>query len=346
MSRVDVIIPCYQYAHYLRACVESVLAQPRVDVRVLVIDDASPDDTPQVAAALVRQDRRVEYRRHEVNQRHIATYNEGLRWASADYTLLLSADDLLAPGALRRAARVLDRYPYIGLVHGRQTFFDTAPGPAQTPEHETDGPCEVLSGEAFVESCCAVGHNPVATPTAIVRTALQHTIGGYSASLPHTADLEMWLRFAARSGVARLEAHQAYKRMHQANMQYQFVAAALTDLRELQAAFDSFFHQDGRLLSAAGPLQELAHLRVAERAFWAASRAFDDGDDSACRQLLDYAGQLRPDLPARPEWSRLRWKRRLGARGWSLLHPWVERFRRKKSDPVSWANRSLTAAQQ
>ena len=49
MSRVDVIVPCYNYGRFLRECVESVLSQP-VDVRVLIIDDASTDDTPQVAA--------------------------------------------------------------------------------------------------------------------------------------------------------------------------------------------------------------------------------------------------------------------------------------------------------
>src|SRR5581483_9622000 len=44
-SRVDVIIPCYRYAHFLRDCVKSVTSQEGVDVRVLVIDDASPDET-------------------------------------------------------------------------------------------------------------------------------------------------------------------------------------------------------------------------------------------------------------------------------------------------------------
>src|SRR4249920_3034504 len=52
VSRVDVIIPCYKYARYLAACVESVLTQDGVDVRALVIDDASPDETPSVAARL------------------------------------------------------------------------------------------------------------------------------------------------------------------------------------------------------------------------------------------------------------------------------------------------------
>ena len=42
----------------------------------------------------------MEFRRHPVNRGHIATYNEGLEWASGDYLLVLSADDMLTPGAL------------------------------------------------------------------------------------------------------------------------------------------------------------------------------------------------------------------------------------------------------
>ena len=47
MSRVDVIVPSYKYAHFLRECVESIQSQSLTDVRVLIIDDASPDHTPE-----------------------------------------------------------------------------------------------------------------------------------------------------------------------------------------------------------------------------------------------------------------------------------------------------------
>jgi len=46
VSSVDVVIPCYNYARFLSRCVDSVLQQQGVDVRVLIIDDASSDDTP------------------------------------------------------------------------------------------------------------------------------------------------------------------------------------------------------------------------------------------------------------------------------------------------------------
>jgi len=103
VSSVDVFVPCYRYGHFLRECVESVLSQTDVSVGVLIIDDASPDNTAEVATALVNEDPRVSFIRHAENKGHIATYNEGIEWASADYMLLLSADDYLLPGALSRA---------------------------------------------------------------------------------------------------------------------------------------------------------------------------------------------------------------------------------------------------
>ena len=109
MSSVSVIIPCYNYASFLPACLESVLSQG-VDVAVLIIDDCSTDDTPTVGAALAA-DPRVTFRRHEQNIRHIATYNEGLDWANGDFTVLLSADDLLTPGALAARGRGHGRAP-------------------------------------------------------------------------------------------------------------------------------------------------------------------------------------------------------------------------------------------
>src|ERR1035438_4484005 len=95
VGTVDVVIPCYNYGKYLRACVESVLSQRDVNVRALVIDDASPDETAELGQELAASDKRVTFHRHEKNKGHIATYNEGLiDWSTSEYTMLLSADDM------------------------------------------------------------------------------------------------------------------------------------------------------------------------------------------------------------------------------------------------------------
>jgi glycosyltransferase involved in cell wall biosynthesis len=327
MSRVDVIIPCYNYGRYLPACLRSVLDQQGVDVRALIIDDASPDGSGEIADELARRDTRVEVWRHKENRRHIATYNEGLDWATGDHLLLLSADDLLTPGALRRAARVLDAHPEVGLTFGGQILFssDTPPPAGRVP---TDDSYDILRGEEFLEWCCRTGHNPVSTPTAIVRTSLQKELGGYRAELPHTADMELWLRFAAHAAVAVIDADQAYKRMHPSNMQYQYLGAGLGDVPHRYAAFETLFQNHGRHIPDAGRLRDQAARSLAEEAFWAASKAFDAGDVSLCQQCLNYAVRLDPGLRTWRPWSRLRWKRRIGTRVWRVVRPVLNRLRR------------------
>ena len=225
MSRVDVIVPCYKYAHFLRECVESILSQSLTDVRVLIIDDASPDHTPEVAAELAARDKRVEYRRHSVNHGHIATYNEGLEWATADYVLLLSADDLLTPGALHRATRFLDAHPEVGLAYGRHIDFQTGQMLKPVPDSaECDG--WVLSYEEFLEASCKLGHTPIQSPAAIVRNQVHREVGGYRPELPHSGDTELWLRLAARAPVGVLDAEQAYRRWHIANMTFRYTPVA------------------------------------------------------------------------------------------------------------------------
>src|SRR3954447_11941846 len=110
MSSVSVVIPCYRYGHFLEAAVNGVLDdQDGVDVRVLIIDDASPDDSAGVAREIASRRPQVEVRVHEVNQGNIATFNEGLLdWADGDYCTLVSADDRATPGSLARAAALLD----------------------------------------------------------------------------------------------------------------------------------------------------------------------------------------------------------------------------------------------
>ena len=80
---------------------------------------ASSDDTPAVGEQLAANDSRVIFRRHAVNLGHIKTFNEGVMdWARAQYSLLLSADDALAPGALARAVKVMDSHEDVGLSYG------------------------------------------------------------------------------------------------------------------------------------------------------------------------------------------------------------------------------------
>ncbi len=104
---VSVVIPCYNYGRYLPECVASVTAQPGVELEIIIVDDASTDGSQDVARALAAADPRIRLLLHAENARHIITYNDGLALATGDYVVLLSADDLLAPGSLARSTSLM-----------------------------------------------------------------------------------------------------------------------------------------------------------------------------------------------------------------------------------------------
>ncbi|SCG59200.1 Glycosyltransferase involved in cell wall bisynthesis [Micromonospora echinaurantiaca] len=302
--RVSVVVPCYRYGHFLPACVRSILGQEGVDVDVLIIDDASPDDSAAVARRLADEDARVRVMVHEVNRGHIATYNEGLAAVHGEYVVLLSADDLLAPRSLANATALLDAQPDVGLVYGFTRSFSTEPPPART----TPRSWSVWSGEEWLRLLCLRASNPISTPEVVMRATTMRDLVGYDARLPHAADFLLWLRTANRAAIGRVNGVDlAYYRVHGANMHMERYPGALRDLTERKRAFDILFEEDGAHLPDAAALREAADRGVAREALVVACRAYrrgrpSDEEAEVLARLVELAEQIWP--PSRG--SRLR----------------------------------------
>lgn len=324
MSTVSVFVPSYNYAQFLPACVASVLSQDGVDVRVLILDDASTDDTVEVCAELVR-DPRVEVVRHRSNRGHITTYNEGIEWAQGDYTVLLSADDMLTPGALRRATALLEAHPEMGFAYGPSVRFNSAK-PLPAARQEVDGGrTHVWSGPRWVEFVCRSGRNFIAAPEVVVRTSLQKEVGDYHPALPRTADLEMWLRLAARSDVGWLEdSDQAFYRLHDVNMHKTRLFTAIDIYNQRYAAFDSFFDREGHRLTHADRLHGQARRAVTRSLLLAGCRALESGETTVegtpIEELLAYAREV-DDAGRLPEYRAAAWRLRAGPKLAQRLGP-------------------------
>ena len=311
-ATIDVVVPCYNYARFLAGCVRSVLGQAGVAVRVLIIDDTSDDETPEAIAEL-SADPRVVARRHDVNKGNIATYNEGLAWAEADYTVLLSADDLLAPGALARAASVMDDHPGVGMVYGRGVYFenhDDLPRTLSAPSG-----IRIWPGSEWIEGRCRTGRNVISSPEVTVRTSVQHEVGGYRAELPHAGDLDMWLRIAAVSDVSYVRGKaQAYYRVHSQSMLRSHWASLLPDFEQRRAVFDTFFVHYGSCLEDPQRLHDLARRALARDALWAACRAIDRNRTSVVPfgELVAFAAATYPAFDTLREYRAFRRRQRLG----------------------------------
>ncbi|HSC03324.1 MAG TPA: glycosyltransferase [Solirubrobacteraceae bacterium] len=122
--RASVIIPAFNLARYLPAAIDSALAQDPHGgpIEVIVIDDGSTDETPQVLDAY--RDRVKVVR--QANRGFVATVDRGLGLANGEYIALLDADDEWPRDRLRRHIEVLDARPLAGLVQGDMEMIDSA----------------------------------------------------------------------------------------------------------------------------------------------------------------------------------------------------------------------------
>lgn len=327
MSSVSVVIPCYQYGHFLEQSVGSALTgQDGVDVKVLIIDDASPDDSAEKARRIAEADPRVEVLVHERNKGHLATYNEGLlEWADGDYTVLLSADDRLTPGALVRAAALLDAHPNVGFVYGHPLHF--RPDQPLPPARTNGTGWSVWPGKWWLERRFKAGHGCITSPEVVVRTDLQRKLGGYDPRLPHSGDIEMWMRFAAHADVGYLKGvDQAYYRVHGASMSQTDFSGQLDDLRQNKAAYDAVLERATELPAAERDrLAAIVNRKLARQALRRAARAYDRGRTAQVPvdELVAFAADCWPDYEKLPEFAGLSLRRRIGPKAMPYLQPLV-----------------------
>jgi GT2 family glycosyltransferase len=291
---VDVAIPCYQYGRFLRPCVTSVLAQGVPGVRVLIIDNASTDDSLEVAQELARENAAVEVVAHRRNVGPHASFNEAVDWAARKYFLLLCADDQSAPGALGRAVAVMERHSEVALTYGAAALLRSGQPLPATEGGADAGAWRILSGEALLARFCASAVCHVAGCTAIVRTEVQKEVGYYRPAMAHTDDFEMWMRFACRGSAAETPAVQGVLRSHETSQTALACPQHRWDILHCEEAFTSFFANEGGRLADARRWRRLARRSLGERAYWSAMAHLARGDVAEVPALLGMAVTRSP----------------------------------------------------
>lgn len=193
--RVSICMPTYRGAATIGAAIDSVLAQRFGDFELIVVDDASPDDTAAVVRS--RPDPRLRLLRNERNLGPEGNWNHCLSLARGDYVKLLPHDDLLHAECLQRQVAVLDADAAgaLALVFSARDVIGpdgrvrlAARGLPGTPEG-------AISRREVLRRCLQGGTNVIGEPGAVLfRRALAERIGGFDVRHPYVIDLEYWLR--------------------------------------------------------------------------------------------------------------------------------------------------------
>ncbi|WP_425146788.1 glycosyltransferase family 2 protein [Deinococcus sp.] len=189
---VSVLLPTHNNAPYLRAAVGSVLAQTYSDFELIVIDDASSDETAGLLGELAAQDKRI---RVLTNPRPLGierSLNLALEQAQAALIARMDGDDLCLPPRLERQVAALASQPQVVALGCQvQTFGDV--------QMRYDYP--LTAPEARAHSVFAV---PLCHPATLMRRGALEAVGGYPLDAPFAEDYALWARLLEEGEIANL----------------------------------------------------------------------------------------------------------------------------------------------
>lgn len=217
---ISVIIPTHNRAALLAEAIRSVQAQSSADYEIIVADDGSTDDTPQVAAQFGRA---VNYLRLPHRGQPAATRNAGLRAAQGEFIAFLDSDDFFLPDKFAQQLPLLQAKPEVGLVYSDGIYFRD--DPACPIGRVLDG-LPTPAGDVFADLLRA---NFLAPPVVLIRRASLDAIGTFDEQPDFFAveDYDLWLRLAARFPFAYVPGSVAAIRRHS-----QGISRDLITLRE------------------------------------------------------------------------------------------------------------------
>ena len=203
-TQTTVVVITFNYAHYLTEAVESVLAQTRRP-QLLVMDDASEDDTPAVMERLMtRAGLDARYVRAASNQGLSRTRNAAAGMVATEWLVYLDADDWLAPNYVEHGEEWLATHRELDALttdmeivrNGRRHRRFISSVPASWPK--------LLKANSIVQ-------------TSFIRTSVVRALGGYDPGLDFE-DWDFWIR-ALKGGyrIGRLQGAHVFRREHGSN---------------------------------------------------------------------------------------------------------------------------------
>lgn len=122
---LSVVIPVYNVEKHLEKAVSSVQEQSVKDIEIILVDDCSPDGSPELCERLAMQDERIRVIHHEVNKGLSEARNSGLDVASGEYIWFMDSDDYIDEGLFQQVKESLEKNPAQVIIFGlTEDYYD------------------------------------------------------------------------------------------------------------------------------------------------------------------------------------------------------------------------------
>ena len=199
------MVPVYNGARFLHESLGSIVAQTWSRREIVVMDDASTDETPAIVASFGRA---LQYHRQSANRGQFNNVADGIARARGEYKAVFHADDLYDPDVVEREVAFLEARPNVGAVFCLDRFIDGTGweyGRLVIPRALRGA--GALDYARVVNAILEYKNVFMPTPGAMVRTALYREAGGFHTEFGSATDLDMWLRLARIMPIGLLEEH-------------------------------------------------------------------------------------------------------------------------------------------
>lgn len=193
MPKISVVIPTYNRARLLPRAIESA-QNAGSDLEVIVVDDCSSDDTPEVCASISG----IRYVRLQTNGGLANARNAGIAESSCEFIAFLDDDDLRLPGSLDKQLHALTADDRIAFCYGQALIGDAR---RQLPTGEIY-PLHCPHGDIFWN---LLEDNFIPMPSVLARKSSLVNEGGFNTALKLIEDWDMWLRLSEDHLVASVE---------------------------------------------------------------------------------------------------------------------------------------------
>lgn len=205
--KVSVLIPAYNYAHYLSEAIDSVLGQTYKNFELIVVDNCSTDNTEEIVNNYAKHDTRIKFVRNQENIGMYRNYNQALLLATGDYIKFLNADDKFEPTLLEKFVDILENDTTISVITSYRQYFGS----------KNDVLIPPFKGK--VESTIAIlsslkKGNWIGEPTTVMFRRENLNLGLFDISLLMIADQDMWLRHLRVGNLYILDEVLSYFRIH------------------------------------------------------------------------------------------------------------------------------------
>ena len=316
---ISVVMPVFNADRFLRAAIESVLAQTFQAFEFLIYDDGSTDHSIDIVREYALRDPRIRFFPMK-HAGYVTWLNAGLQEAAGEFVARMDADDLSLPMRFETQRAFLRKHVDVVVVGSDYLSIDDEGEALGIARHET-------KHEQMLAQLLAGGFGVIAHPTCMMRRAAALRVGGYTKQYETTEDLDMWLRLAEVGRLANLPQILFQYRHHAesvcyslAHRQEQFVDEIVNKARGR--------HGLPPLPQSIWPGELDGYDRLMLWAWW----AFRSGNNKAARKHARTAAVLAPWRLG--GWALViataipHWLIRFGVRAWRLL-------RRSHKEPLA-----------